>query len=169
MRKLSRRQTANLEKTKNNIYSDLIQAITVLKETANANFIETVELHANLNIDPKYADQQLRTTVTLPNGIGKQIKIAVLTNEENFIESESAGADIFGNDDLIEEINQGNLNFDLLVATPNMMPKLAKLGRVLGPKGLMPSPKSGTVTSTIASTLEAVSYTHLTLPTIYSV
>lgn len=154
MRKLSRRQTANLKKTKNNIYSDLIQVITVLKETANANFIETVELHANLNIDPKYADQQLRTTVTLPNGVGKQIKIAVLTNEENFIESESAGADIFGNDDLIEEINQGNLNFDLLIATPNMMPKLAKLGRVLGPKGLMPSPKSGTVTSTITSTLE---------------
>lgn len=154
MRKLSRRQVANLEKTKNNIYSDLQEAITVLKETANVKFIETVELHANLNIDPKYADQQLRTTVTLPNGVGKQVKIAILTNEENFVEAESAGADIIGNDNLIEEINQGNLNFDLLVATPNMMPKLAKLGRVLGPKGLMPSPKSGTVTSTITSTLE---------------
>ena len=154
MRKLSRRQIANLEKTKDNIYSDLQQAITILKETANVKFVETVELHANLNIDPKYADQQLRTTVTLPNGVGKQVKIAILTNEENFVEAKSAGADFVGNDDLIEEINQGNLNFDLLVATPNMMPKLAKLGRVLGPKGLMPSPKSGTVTSTITSTLE---------------
>ena len=154
MRKLSRRQTENVTKTKNKIYSDLQEAITVLKEISNAKFIETVELHANLNIDPKYADQQLRTTVTLPNGIGKQIKIALLTNEENFAEAESAGADIIGNDNLIEDINQGNLNFDLLVATPDMMPKLAKLGRVLGPKGLMPSPKSGTVTTTITNTLQ---------------
>lgn len=154
MRKVSRRQIRNIEKTKNNIYSDLQEAISVLKETANTKFIETVELHANLNIDPKYADQQLRTTVTLPNGIGKEIKIAVLTNEENFSESKSAGANIVGNDDLINEINQGNLNFDLLITTPNMMPKLAKLGRILGPKGLMPSPKAGTVTNTITSTVE---------------
>ena len=149
MRKLSRRQKENLKKIKNIIYSNLEEAITLLKETATTKFIETVELHANLNIDPKYADQQLRTTVTLPNGIGKEIRIAVLTNEENFKEAESAGADIVGNDDLIEEINQGNIEFDLLVATPNMMPKLAKLGRVLGPKGLMPSPKSGTVSNTL--------------------
>ena len=154
MRKISRRQKANLEKIKNNIYFNLHEAIIVLKETGNAKFVETVEMHANLNIDPKYADQQLRTTVTLPNGIGKEVKIAVLTNEENFVEAKSAGAEIVGNDDLIEEITQGNLNFDLLIATPNMMPKLAKLGRILGPKGLMPSPKSGTVTSSIAITLD---------------
>ena len=153
MKKLSRRQIKNLEKTKGNIYSDLQQAIVTLKETATAKFPESVELHANLNINPKYADQQLRTTVTLPNGIGKQVTIAVLTNDENFSEAESAGADIVGNDELIEDITQGNIKFDLLVATPNMMPKLAKLGRVLGPKGLMPSPKSGTVTTTITNTL----------------
>ena len=153
MRKMSRRHKENLEKTKNTVYSDLETAIAALKETATTKFIESVELHANLNIDPKYADQQLRTTVTLPNGVGKQTIIAVLTNEENFSEAKSAGADLVGNDELIEQITQGNINFDLLIATPNMMPKLAKLGRVLGPKGLMPSPKSGTVSSTLASTL----------------
>jgi large subunit ribosomal protein L1 len=153
MRKLSRRYRENLERTKNNVYLDVEEAISALKETATTKFIESVELHANLNIDPKYADQQLRTTVTLPNGIGKQVIIAVLTNEDNFEEAKSASADIVGNEDLIEDITQGNINFDLLIATPNMMPKLAKLGRVLGPKGLMPSPKSGTVTSTLTATL----------------
>ena len=153
MRKFSRRQKENLSKTKDKVYSNIEEAISTLKETATTKFVESVELHANLNIDPKYADQQLRTTVTLPNGVGKQTTIAVLTNEENFDEAKSAGADMVGSDDLIEEITQGNINFDLLIATPNMMPKLAKLGRVLGPKGLMPSPKSGTVSSTLTDTL----------------
>ena len=153
MRKMTRRHKENVEKTKNKIYSNLNDAIKTLQETATTKFIESVELHANLNIDPKYADQQLRTTVTLPHGIGKQIRIAVLTNNENFEEATNAGADIVGNDDLIENITKGNINFDLLIATPNMMPKLAKLGRVLGPKGLMPSPKSGTVSNTLEATL----------------
>ena len=153
MRKLSRRQQENIQKTKNIVYSNLEEAIKTLKETATTKFVETVELHANLNIDPKYSDQQLRATVTLPNGIGKEIKIAVLVNEENFKEAELSGADIIGNDDLIEKITKGDIQFDLLIATPNMMPKLAKLGRILGPKGLMPSPKSGTVTNTLETTL----------------
>jgi large subunit ribosomal protein L1 len=153
MRKLSRRHKENIERTSKTIYSNLEDAIEILKSTATTKFVETVELHANLNIDPKYADQQLRTTVTLPHGIGKQVKIAVLTDEANFGEAESAGADIVGNDGLVEQISQGNITFDLLVTTPNLMPKLAKLGRVLGPKGLMPSPKSGTVTTNIQSTL----------------
>jgi large subunit ribosomal protein L1 len=153
MRKLSRRQKENITKTSSSVHLDLKEAITVLKSTATAKFVESVELHANLNIDPKYADQQLRTTVTLPNGIGKETRIAVLTNEENFAEATAAGANIVGNDDLIERITKGNLDFDLLIATPNMMPKLAKLGRLLGPKGLMPSPKSGTVSTTLSQTL----------------
>jgi large subunit ribosomal protein L1 len=153
MRKLSRRQTENRKKVKNSVYSSLEEAISFLQDTATAKFIESVELHANLNIDPKYADQQLRTTVTLPHGIGKSIRIAVLTNEANFNEANHSGADIIGSQDLIDSISQGIINFDLLIATPDMMPKLAKLGRVLGPKGLMPSPKSGTVSTNLSETL----------------
>jgi len=153
MRKVSRRQKENSSKIENFIYSNLTDAIATLKKTANAKFIESIEFHANLNIDPKYADQQLRTTITLPNGIGKDIKIAALVNENNIKEAKEGQADLIGNNDLIEEINKGNLNFDLLVTTPDMMPKLAKLGRILGPKGLMPSPKSGTVTTALKSTL----------------
>ena len=153
MRKISRRHQENQAKTKNIIFTSLEDAITVLKETGTAKFNETVELHANLNIDPKYADQQLRTTVTLPHGVGKSIRIAVLTNDSNINEAQTAGADIVGNDELIEQISQGNIDFDLLIATPDMMPKLAKLGRVLGPKGLMPSPKSGTVSTSLTTTL----------------
>ena len=154
MRKISRRHKENQEKVKNIIFSNIEEAVNILQETATAKFVETVELHANLNIDPKYADQQLRTTVTLPHGIGKSITIAVLTNENNISEAQTAGADIVGNDELIEQISQGNIDFDLLIATPDMMPKLAKLGRVLGPKGLMPSPKAGTVSTTLTATLE---------------
>jgi large subunit ribosomal protein L1 len=153
MRKISRRHQENLKKTKNIVFSNLEEAIGMLKETGTAKFTETVELHANLNIDPKYADQQLRTTVTLPHGVGKSVRIAVLTNENNIAEAQSAGADIVGSDDLVAEISQGKIEFELLVATPDMMPKLAKLGRVLGPKGLMPSPKSGTVTTNLTETL----------------
>ena len=153
MRKISRRHQENQKKTKNIVFTNKAEAIQILKETATAKFVESVELHANLNIDPKYADQQLRTTVTLPHGVGKSIKIAVLTNDRNIAEAESAGADIVGNNELIDQISQGNIDFDLLIATPDMMPKLAKLGRVLGPKGLMPSPKSGTVSTTLTETL----------------
>jgi large subunit ribosomal protein L1 len=153
MQQLSRRQKNNKQKIQKQPYLDIEQAIKILKETATAKFNETVECHVNLNIDPKYADQQLRTAMTLPNGNGKITKIAVLTNENNFESVKKIGVDIIGNDDLINLISQGNINFDLLIATPEIMPKLAKLGRILGPKGLMPSPKSGTVTTTLVDTI----------------
>ena len=104
MRKISRRHQENLKKTKNITFSNIEEAIAMLQETGTAKFTETVELHANLNIDPKYADQQLRTTVTLPHGVGKSVRIAVLTNENNIAEAKNAGAQIVGSDDLISEI-----------------------------------------------------------------
>ena len=153
MKKVSIRQKKLKNKITENYY-EVDNAIQLLKETATAKFIETAELHVNLNIDPKYADQQLRTTILLPNGTGKEKKIAVLVDEEIINTIDATLADVIGNSDLIEEISKGNIDFDLLIATPEMMPKLAKLGRVLGPKGLMPSPKAGTVTTNITETLQ---------------
>ena len=128
-------------------------ASKLLKELATAKFDESLEAHISLNIDPKYANQQLRTTLVLPHGTGKSIKIAVFTDDDYIQEALDAGADIAGADDLLEDMNNGNLNFDILITTPQLMPKLAKLGRILGPKGLMPSPKSGTVTQDIKGAL----------------
>jgi large subunit ribosomal protein L1 len=130
------------------------QAIELVKKIGTAKFIESVEAHISLNIDPKYANQQLRTSLVLPNGTGKTIRIAVFTEPDSVAEALSMGATIAGSDDLIEEISNGNLNFDLLITTPQLMPKLAKLGRVLGPKGLMPSPKSGTVTQNLGQAIK---------------
>jgi len=131
-----------------------IEALNLLKETATAKFIETAEAHISLRLDTKYADQQLRTTVVLPKGTGKKIRIGVIAQGDKVNESISAGADIAGGEELIQEILKGVINFDRLIATPDMMPSIAKLGKILGPRGLMPSPKSGTVTSDVKAAIE---------------
>jgi len=131
----------------------LIEAVALVKKAARAKFDETIEVHIRLGIDPKRSDQIVRGTLSLPHGIGKTRKIAVLAKGEKQREAEAADADIVGAEDLIEEISKGKLDFDILVATPDIMRDLSKVAKVLGPKGLMPSPKSGTVTFEIGATI----------------
>lgn len=145
MKKLSRRLQALQAKVEDRPYAPL-DALTLLKETATAKFSESAEAHIRLGIDPKYTDQQLRTTVALPKGTGQSIRVAVIARGEKVTEATNSGADIAGSEELIDQIQKGMMEFDLLIATPDMMPQVAKLGKLLGPRGLMPSPKGGTVT-----------------------
>jgi large subunit ribosomal protein L1 len=132
----------------------LDDAVALVKKCATAKFDETVELHARLGVDPKQADQQVRGTVGLPHGLGKTKKVAVVTQGEKQKDATAAGADLVGGAELVDQISKGFLDFEILVATPDMMKDLSKLGKVLGPKGLMPNPKSGTVTMDVAKTVK---------------
>lgn len=130
------------------------EALDLVLKTNTAKFVETVEVALRLGVDPRHADQQVRGTVILPNGTGKTLRILVITQGENEAKAKAAGADFVGADEYIEKIKNGWFEFDLVIATPDMMPKLGKLGKILGTKGLMPNPKSGTVTTDIAKTVE---------------
>ena len=121
------------------------EAIGILKQTATASFDETVELHLRTGADPRHADQQVRGVIVLPHGVGKQVRVVVFTQGEAMAPAEEAGADHVGNDDLIKRIEDGWTDFDVSIATPDMMGKIGRLGRVLGRRGLMPNPKTGTV------------------------
>lgn len=152
-KKISRRLRELQAKVTDTAYEPFA-ALQLLKETATAKFPESAEAHVRLGIDPKYTDQQLRTTVALPKGTGQTIRIAVLARGEKVAEATAAGADLAGSEELIKDIQGGMLDFDLLIATPDMMKDIAKLGRLLGPRGLMPSPKGGTVTFELAQAIQ---------------
>ena len=144
-RKVSRRLQELQKKVEARAYEPL-EALNLLKETATAKFPESAEAHIRLGIDPKYTDQQMRTTVALPKGTGQTVRVAVIARGEKVAEAANGGADLYGSEELIDEIQKGMMDFDVLIATPDVMPQIAKLGRMLGPRGLMPSPKGGTVT-----------------------
>lgn len=151
-KKYSRRYQELAKKVEDRAYEPL-EALTLLTQTATAKFPESAEVHVRLGIDPKYTDQQLRTTVALPKGTGQTIRVAVIARGEKVAEANAAGADIAGSEELIAEIQGGMMDFDLLIATPDMMPQIARLGKVLGPRGLMPSPKAGTVATDLGAAI----------------
>jgi len=151
---MSKRLTESSKLVDKSKQYELSEAVTLVKQTAKAKFDETIELHIRLSIDPKKTDQNVRGTVTLPAGIGKSRKVAVIAKGDKVKEAETAGADFVGGDDMIEKIAKGWLDFDVLVCTPDVMKDASKLGKTLGPKGLMPNPKSGTVTFDIERTIK---------------
>jgi large subunit ribosomal protein L1 len=133
----------------------LDEGIDLIKDSSNLKFDETVDIAVNLNIDPTFSDQNVRGVINLPSGIGKDLRVAVFAKGDKAKEAEESGADIVGSEDLVEKVSSGDIDFERCIATPDMMPLVGRLGKVLGPKGLMPNPKIGTVTNDIADAVKS--------------
>ena len=155
MAKPGKRLRSAREKVDPNTKVSIAEAVRLVKENATAKFDETIEVSVNLNVDPRHADQNVRGVVALPNGTGKEVRIAVFAKDEKAAEALAAGADVVGGDDLAEKVQNGEIDFDRVVATPDMMPVVGRLGKILGPRGLMPNPKLGTVTNDVAEAVKA--------------
>ncbi len=156
MAKKSKRRVSMNEGVTSGEQYDLPEAIKLVKERATSKFDETIEIALNLGVDPRHSDQMVRGVVSLPNGTGKTVCVAVFAKDVKAEEAKAAGADIVGADDLAETVSKGEISFDRCVATPDMMAVVGKLGKILGPRGLMPNPKLGTVTNDVAEAVRAV-------------
>jgi large subunit ribosomal protein L1 len=152
----SKRYKQLIEKIDTNKNYTIAEASEVVKSLKSAKFDETVEIAMNLNVDPRHADQMVRGAIVLPHGTGKTVRVAVFAKGAKADEAKAAGADIVGTDDLVEQIQEGIFNFDVVVAAPDCMGLVGKIGRILGPKGLMPNPKTGTVTPDVATAVNNV-------------
>ncbi len=150
MKKISKRYKSLLEKFDAEKEYSVKDAVETVKSLSSAKFDESVEVAFNLNVDPRHADQMIRGAVVLPNGTGKTVRVAVFAKGTKVDEAKAAGADLVGSDELVEQVQAGEINFDVLIATPDTMGMIGKIGRILGPKGLMPNPKTGTVTMDVA-------------------
>lgn len=155
MVKLAKRIKKNYQGIDRDRLYVLSEAVQLVKERATAKFDETIEVALNLGVDPRHADQMVRGVVSLPNGTGRNVRVAVFARGDKADEAKAAGADIVGAEDLVEAINGGTINFDRCIATPDMMPLVGRLGKVLGPRNLMPNPKVGTVTVDVAEAVKA--------------
>ena len=151
---LGKRSTAARAKIDPQKVYTVAQAVKLVKDNANAKFDETIEIAVNLGVDPKHADQMVRGVVNLPNGTGRKVRVAVFARDKKAEEAKAAGADIVGAEDLFEIVNGGKIDFDRVIATPDMMGLVGRLGKVLGPKGMMPNPKVGSVTPNVAQAVK---------------
>ncbi|MET3794977.1 50S ribosomal protein L1 [Aquamicrobium terrae] len=155
MAKISKRVAKSREGLDPNKVYALEDAIKLLKDRSTVKFDETIEVSMNLGVDPRHADQMVRGVVNLPNGTGRTVRVAVFARGDKADEAKAAGADIVGAEDLVETVQKGEINFDRCIATPDMMPLVGRLGKVLGPRGMMPNPKVGTVTTDVAGAVKA--------------